>query len=73
MYLIVLMLTTLLLFIKTMRVKGYPHSALILTLIAESAMNKGIQAYCEGVRVKSMKNFFRKVVDCATFFEICRQ
>lgn len=40
-----------------MRVKSYPHSALILTLIAESAMNKGIQANYEGMRVKCMKNF----------------
>lgn len=43
-----------------MRVKGYPHSALILTLIAESTMNKGIQANYEGMRVKSTKTFFRE-------------
>lgn len=43
-----------------MRVKGYPHSALTLTLIAESTMNKGIQANYEGMRVKSTKPFFRE-------------
>lgn len=41
------------------RVKGYSHSTLILTLIAESTMNKGIQANYEGMRVKTTKTFFR--------------
>lgn len=41
-----------------MRVKGYPHSALTLTLIAESTINKGIRANYEGMRVKTASTFF---------------
>ena len=38
--------------------KSYSHTALIVTLIAETLMNKGIQANYEGMRVKSLLNFF---------------
>lgn len=40
-----------------MRVKSYPQGALIVTLIEVTPMNRRIEAYYEGMRVKMRSTF----------------
>lgn len=40
-----------------MRVKSYSQGDIIVTLIAVSAMNKGLEAFYEGMRVKMRSTF----------------
>jgi hypothetical protein len=41
----------------TMRVNAYPHSALIVALILQMPMNKGMQSFYEGMRAKQAATF----------------
>ncbi|WP_303348161.1 hypothetical protein [Bacteroides caecimuris] len=44
--------------VQRVRANVCPHSAIILALIAESTMNKGIERKYESMRAKMKKNFY---------------
>ena len=44
-----------------MRANVCPHSAIILALIAESTMNKGIERKYESMRAKMKKTFMGRI------------
>lgn len=51
------------------RVTFYSQVTLIVTLIAVSTMNKGIEAIYEGMRVKTSLTFSGRIIICGHKFE----